>query len=59
MKIYLALKSVAAIGGSWFVNKKQIAAHDWKATNQLTRESLKDARGYETGSNLRKSVFRR
>jgi 2-dehydro-3-deoxyphosphogluconate aldolase/(4S)-4-hydroxy-2-oxoglutarate aldolase len=44
MKSYLALKSVAAIGGSWFVDKQLIAAHDWKAINQLTREALAAAR---------------
>jgi 2-dehydro-3-deoxyphosphogluconate aldolase/(4S)-4-hydroxy-2-oxoglutarate aldolase len=44
MKSYLALKCVAAIGGSWFVDKKLIAAHDWKAINQLTREALAAAR---------------
>jgi 2-dehydro-3-deoxyphosphogluconate aldolase/(4S)-4-hydroxy-2-oxoglutarate aldolase len=44
MKNYLALKSVAAIGGSWFVDKKLIAAHDWKAINQLTRKALEVAR---------------
>jgi len=44
MKNYLALKCVAAIGGSWFVDKKLIAARDWKAINQLTREALAAAR---------------
>jgi len=40
MKNYLGLKSVAAIGGSWFVDKKLIAARDWKAITQLTRSAL-------------------
>jgi 2-dehydro-3-deoxyphosphogluconate aldolase/(4S)-4-hydroxy-2-oxoglutarate aldolase len=44
MKSYLALKCVAAIGGSWFVDRKLIAAHDWKTINQLTREALAAAR---------------
>jgi 2-dehydro-3-deoxyphosphogluconate aldolase/(4S)-4-hydroxy-2-oxoglutarate aldolase len=44
MKSYLALKCVAAIGGSWFVDRKLIAARDWKAINQLTREALAAAR---------------
>ena len=44
MKHYLALKCVAAIGGSWFVDKKLIAAGDWRAINQLTREALTAAR---------------
>lgn len=37
---YLALKSVVAIGGSWFVDKKLIAARDWAAVDRLTREAL-------------------
>lgn len=45
MKSYLALKCVAAIGGSWFVDKKLIAARDWKSIIQLTREALALARG--------------
>lgn len=45
MKSYLALKSVAAIGGSWFVDKKLIAARDWKGISQLTREALAAAVG--------------
>jgi 2-dehydro-3-deoxyphosphogluconate aldolase/(4S)-4-hydroxy-2-oxoglutarate aldolase len=44
MKNYLALNSVAAIGGSWFVDRKLIAAHDWKTINQLTREAMAAAR---------------
>lgn len=44
MKNYLALKSVAAIGGSWFVDRKLIAAHAWETINQLTREALMAAR---------------
>jgi 2-dehydro-3-deoxyphosphogluconate aldolase/(4S)-4-hydroxy-2-oxoglutarate aldolase len=40
LKGYLAIPSVAAIGGSWFVEKKLIAARDWKSINQLTREAL-------------------
>ena len=40
MNDYLAVKSVAAIGGSWFVDKKLIAAHDWDAIERLTREAL-------------------
>lgn len=45
MKNYLSLKCVAAIGGSWFVDKKLIATHDWKSVNQLAREALTAARG--------------
>jgi 2-dehydro-3-deoxyphosphogluconate aldolase/(4S)-4-hydroxy-2-oxoglutarate aldolase len=40
LKDYLALKSVVAIGGSWFVDKKLIAARDWAAVDRLTREAL-------------------
>jgi 2-dehydro-3-deoxyphosphogluconate aldolase/(4S)-4-hydroxy-2-oxoglutarate aldolase len=42
---YLALKSVAALGGSWFVDKKLIAARDWPAINRLTREALELTQG--------------
>jgi 2-dehydro-3-deoxyphosphogluconate aldolase / (4S)-4-hydroxy-2-oxoglutarate aldolase len=37
---YLALKSVAALGGSWFVDKKLTEANDWAAVTRLTREAL-------------------
>jgi 2-dehydro-3-deoxyphosphogluconate aldolase/(4S)-4-hydroxy-2-oxoglutarate aldolase len=44
MKHYLALKSVAAIGGSWFVEKKLVANHDWAAINRLAGEAMAVAR---------------
>lgn len=37
---YLALKSVAALGGSWFVDKKLIEASDWTGIQKLTREAV-------------------
>ncbi len=37
---YLALPSVAAIGGSWFVDAKLVAAGDFKAIARLTREAV-------------------
>ena len=37
---YLALKSVAALGGSWFVDKKHIEAADWPTITRLTREAI-------------------
>lgn len=37
---YLALKSVAALGGSWFVDKKYIEASDWGTIQRLTREAI-------------------
>lgn len=37
---YLALKSVAALGGSWFVDKTLIQAGDWPAITRLTREAV-------------------
>jgi 2-dehydro-3-deoxyphosphogluconate aldolase/(4S)-4-hydroxy-2-oxoglutarate aldolase len=37
---YLAIDSVAAIGGSWFVDKKLIANRDWKTIGTMTREAL-------------------
>lgn len=40
LSAYLAVPVVAAIGGSWFVNKKQIAAGDWAGIARQTREAL-------------------
>jgi 2-dehydro-3-deoxyphosphogluconate aldolase/(4S)-4-hydroxy-2-oxoglutarate aldolase len=40
LSAYLALGSVAAVGGSWFVDKKLIAARDWDGIGRLTREAL-------------------
>jgi len=37
---YLALKSVAALGGSWFVEKKLIQEGDWAAITRLTRAAI-------------------
>lgn len=37
---YLALKSVAALGGSWFVDKKFIEASDWKKIQTLTQQAI-------------------
>ena len=37
---YLALKSVAALGGSWFVDKKFIESNDWKKIQTLTQEAI-------------------
>ncbi len=37
---YLALKSVAALGGSWFVDQKLVQAGDWAAITRLTREAI-------------------
>jgi 2-dehydro-3-deoxyphosphogluconate aldolase / (4S)-4-hydroxy-2-oxoglutarate aldolase len=40
MAEYLALPIVAAVGGSWMVDKKLIAARDWAKITALTREAL-------------------
>jgi 2-dehydro-3-deoxyphosphogluconate aldolase/(4S)-4-hydroxy-2-oxoglutarate aldolase len=40
---YLALPAVAAIGGSWMVDKKLIAAKDWGKIEALSREALQIA----------------
>ena len=45
MAEYLALPAVAAIGGSWMVEKKLIAARDWAQIGALTREALAIAAG--------------
>ena len=43
MAAYLALPGVAAIGGSWMVDKKLIAAQDWTQIETLSREALATA----------------
>lgn len=40
MRTYLERPSVAAIGGSWIVEKKLIAAKEWGKIEQLTRDAL-------------------
>jgi len=40
MRSYLERPSVAAIGGSWIVEKKMIADKDWATIEKLTREAL-------------------
>ena len=37
---YFAIPEVAAVGGSWFVDKKLIAAGDFAEITRLTREAL-------------------
>jgi len=44
MRAYLECPLVAAVGGSWVVEKKLIAAGDWRRIEQLTREALLAAR---------------
>lgn len=43
MASYLALPAVAAVGGSWMVDKKLIAAKDWGKIEALSREALEIA----------------
>ena len=43
MRDYLALKVVAAVGGSWMVAPKLIAAQNWPEIQRLTREALAQA----------------
>jgi 2-dehydro-3-deoxyphosphogluconate aldolase/(4S)-4-hydroxy-2-oxoglutarate aldolase len=40
LRSYLERPSVAAIGGSWMVEKKLIAARDWHQIEELTRAAL-------------------
>lgn len=40
LRDYLALPVVAAIGGSWMVDRKLIAAKNWDEVTRLTREAL-------------------
>lgn len=44
---YLSNPAVAAIGGSWIVDKKLLAAKDWKAITELTAEAVKIAKECE------------
>jgi 2-dehydro-3-deoxyphosphogluconate aldolase/(4S)-4-hydroxy-2-oxoglutarate aldolase len=44
MLSYLELPFVAAVGGSWMVEKKLIAAKDWSQIEHLTRAALTAAR---------------
>ena len=41
---YLALPNVAAVGGSWIVDKRLIAAHDWEAIRALAVEAMRIAK---------------
>lgn len=49
MRSYLERPSVAAIGGSWIVEKKMIAAKDWATIETLTREALAIAASVKAG----------
>ncbi|MEM9237838.1 MAG: bifunctional 4-hydroxy-2-oxoglutarate aldolase/2-dehydro-3-deoxy-phosphogluconate aldolase [Verrucomicrobiota bacterium] len=40
---YLSLPVVAAIGGSWMVDKKLVATGDWSEITRLTKEALEAA----------------
>jgi 2-dehydro-3-deoxyphosphogluconate aldolase/(4S)-4-hydroxy-2-oxoglutarate aldolase len=40
MLLYLERPSVVAIGGSWMVEKKLLAARDWRQIEQLTHEAV-------------------
>ena len=41
---YLALKNVAAVGGSWLTPADKVLAKDWAAITEIARASLLDAR---------------
>ena len=45
LRDYLALPTVAAVGGSWIATKQQIAAGDWAGITARATEALKLARG--------------
>ena len=40
LRDYLALPVVAAVGGSWMVDKKLIAARNWQSIETLAREAV-------------------
>jgi 2-dehydro-3-deoxyphosphogluconate aldolase/(4S)-4-hydroxy-2-oxoglutarate aldolase len=42
---YAALPTVAAVGGSWFVDKKLLATKNFGKITELTREALQLVRG--------------
>lgn len=44
-RAYLDLPMVAAIGGSWFLDRELIAKRDWKRILELTRQAVEIARG--------------
>jgi 2-dehydro-3-deoxyphosphogluconate aldolase / (4S)-4-hydroxy-2-oxoglutarate aldolase len=46
MGAYLERPTVAAIGGSWMVERKLIAAKDWRQIGQLTVSALEAARQF-------------
>ncbi len=45
LREYLALPIVAAVGGSWMVEKALIAAKNWKQIEDLAREAVAAANG--------------
>ena len=45
MKDYLAHPLVAAVGGSWLVDKKLVAAQDWAGITRLVQEAVAKAKG--------------
>jgi 2-dehydro-3-deoxyphosphogluconate aldolase/(4S)-4-hydroxy-2-oxoglutarate aldolase len=50
MRSYLERPSVVAVGGSWMVEKKLIAARDWRRIEELTRAALAVAQAAPSGS---------
>jgi 2-dehydro-3-deoxyphosphogluconate aldolase/(4S)-4-hydroxy-2-oxoglutarate aldolase len=48
---YLALSMVGAAGGSWMVAEKAIAAKDWSAITELTKDAVKRATGAKAALN--------
>ena len=44
MKDYLAHPLVAAVGGSWLVDKNMVAAQDWAGITRLAKEAVENAR---------------
>lgn len=46
MRDYLALPVVGAIGGSWLVDKKLIAAKDWAGITKLASDAVAIAAGF-------------
>jgi 2-dehydro-3-deoxyphosphogluconate aldolase/(4S)-4-hydroxy-2-oxoglutarate aldolase len=45
MRDYLALPNVAAVGGTWIVERKLIAEKQWATITKLTAEALQLSTG--------------
>jgi 2-dehydro-3-deoxyphosphogluconate aldolase/(4S)-4-hydroxy-2-oxoglutarate aldolase len=54
MLSYLERPSVIAVGGSWMVERKLVAAREWRQIEQLTQTAVAAAQAAPAGQPLRK-----